>query len=69
MLRSFTRRRYMRNAGCLGPSKRYAHAPAAFNWQDPLDAASLFTEEELAIQETAKAYCQERMLPRILGRP
>ena len=47
--------------------KRYAHAPAAFNWEDPLNSASLFTEEELAIQETAKSYCQERMLPRVLG--
>ena len=48
-------------------SKRYAHAPVALNWEDPLDAASLFTEEELAIQETARSYCQERMLPRVLG--
>lgn len=47
--------------------RRYAHAPAAFNWEDPLNSASLFTEEELAIQETAKSYCQERMLPRVLG--
>lgn len=44
-----------------------AHAtPQPFNWQDPLNAASLFTEEELAISETAEAYCQERMLPRVL---
>ena len=48
-------------------TKRYAHAPVALNWEDPLDSASLFTEEELAIQETANSYCQERMLPRVLG--
>ena len=48
-------------------TKRYAHAPVALNWEDPLDSASLFTEEELAIQETARSYCQERMLPRVLG--
>lgn len=53
---------------CQNVTKRFAHAPAAFNWQDPLDAASLFTEEEIAISETARAYCQERMLPRVLGR-
>lgn len=47
--------------------KRYVHAPVTLNWEDPLDAASLFTEEELAIQETASTYCQERMLPRVLG--
>lgn len=48
-------------------TKRYAHAPVALNWEDPLNSASLFTEEELAIQETANSYCQERMLPRVLG--
>jgi glutaryl-CoA dehydrogenase len=47
--------------------KRSLHAPAAFDWTDPLDAKSLFTEEELAISETAESYCQERMLPRVLG--
>lgn len=47
--------------------KRYAHAPVALNWEDPLDSASLFTPEELAIQETARSYCQERLLPRVLS--
>ncbi|EAT89481.2 hypothetical protein SNOG_02750 [Parastagonospora nodorum SN15] len=40
--------------------KRSLHAPVAFDWTDPLDAKSLFTEEELAISETAEAYCQEQ---------
>lgn len=45
-----------------------AHAtPQPFDWKDPLNSASLLTEEELAISETAEAYCQERMLPRVLG--
>ena len=42
--------------------------PQPFNWQDPLAAQTLFTEEEIAISETAEAYCQERMLPRVLGK-
>ncbi|KAF2807927.1 glutaryl-CoA dehydrogenase-like protein [Mytilinidion resinicola] len=46
--------------------RRYAHTPAAFDWKDPLGASNLFTEDELAIAETAEAYCQERMLPRLL---
>ncbi|EME42063.1 acyl-CoA dehydrogenase-like protein [Dothistroma septosporum NZE10] len=37
-----------------------------FDWQDPLGASNLFTEEEQAISETAEQYCQERMLPRVL---
>ncbi|KAI9685718.1 MAG: hypothetical protein M1822_004278 [Bathelium mastoideum] len=45
---------------------RYAHAPAAFDWKDPLGSNNLFTEEELAISETAESYCQERLLPRVL---
>lgn len=51
-----------RNArGCRYASSR------AFNWEDPLAAAELYTEEELAIQDTARQYCQERLLPRVLG--
>ncbi|KAH7409983.1 acyl-CoA dehydrogenase/oxidase [Phaeosphaeria sp. MPI-PUGE-AT-0046c] len=46
--------------------KRALHAPVAFDWTDPLNAKTLFTEEELAISETAESYCQERMLPRVL---
>ena len=52
-------------AAALG--RRHAHAPQTFDWRDPLGANNLFTEEELAISETAEAYCQERMLPRVLG--
>ncbi|KAK4971885.1 hypothetical protein LTR66_011388 [Elasticomyces elasticus] len=46
--------------------RRYVHAPIAFDWKDPLGASNLYTEEELAIAETAESYCQERMLPRVL---
>lgn len=60
-------RQLVNAARTLTITKRYAHAPVAFNWEDPLNSASLFTEEELAIQETAHSYCQERMLPRVLG--
>jgi hypothetical protein len=47
--------------------RRYAHTPAPFDWKDPLGSNNLYTEEELAIAETAESYCQERMLPRVLG--
>lgn len=40
--------------------------PQPFDWKDPLKAQNLFTEEEIAISETAEQYCQERMLPRVL---
>jgi glutaryl-CoA dehydrogenase len=47
--------------------RRHVSTPAAFDWKDPLGSAFNFTEEELAIAETAESYCQERMLPRVLG--
>lgn len=51
-------------------TRRYASGTAnAFDWKDPLGSNNLFTDEELAISETAEAYCQERMLPRVLGMP
>ena len=37
-----------------------------FNWQDPLLLESLLTEEERMLRDTAKQYCQEKLMPRIL---
>lgn len=50
----------------VAPGRRYASS-ASFSWEDPLAASELYTEEELAIQDTARQYCQERLLPRVLG--
>ena len=52
-------------AACIG--RRAFSTPLPFDWKDPLGASNLYTEEELAIAETAESYCQERMLPRVLG--
>ncbi|EXA33072.1 glutaryl-CoA dehydrogenase [Fusarium oxysporum f. sp. pisi HDV247] len=41
---------------------------ARFDWEDPVSSKNLLTSEELDIQETARAYCQERLLPRVLGK-
>lgn len=52
-------------------SRSYAAAHTAtqpFDWKDPLGTSNLFTEEELAIAETAESYCQEKMQPRVLGK-
>ncbi|KAH0017850.1 hypothetical protein KCU78_g7395, partial [Aureobasidium melanogenum] len=61
-----TARQIGSRATAAAAARRYAHAPVAFDWKDPLGASNLFTEEELAIAETAESYCQERMLPRVL---
>ncbi|TKA71453.1 hypothetical protein B0A49_03806 [Cryomyces minteri] len=47
-------------------SRRHMHTPVPFDWKDPLGASNLYTEDEMAIAETAEQYCQERMLPRVL---
>lgn len=60
--------RQLRPSGAVtAVARRYAHTPVSFDWKDPLGSSNLFTEEELAISETAESYCQERMLPRVLG--
>ncbi|EGS22151.1 mitochondrial glutaryl-CoA dehydrogenase-like protein [Thermochaetoides thermophila DSM 1495] len=43
-----------------------ASAAPQFNWEDPLNAKNLLTEEELAISEMAERYCQEHLAPRVL---
>nr|CAG8443553.1 4975_t:CDS:10 [Entrophospora candida]CAG8532418.1 10091_t:CDS:10 [Entrophospora candida] len=37
-----------------------------YNWEDPLDLESMLTSEEVAIRDTAKEYCQTKLLPRII---
>ncbi|KAI0077596.1 acyl-CoA dehydrogenase NM domain-like protein [Panus rudis PR-1116 ss-1] len=37
-----------------------------FKWEDPLDLEGLLTEEEIAIRDTARAFCQDTLLPRVL---
>ncbi|RSH86559.1 uncharacterized protein EHS24_004828 [Apiotrichum porosum] len=38
---------------------------AQYNWEDPLNLQSLLTDEEQAIQETARSFAQENLLPRV----
>eukprot|EP00457_Paulinella_chromatophora_P008840 gb/GEZN01008889.1/.p1 GENE.gb/GEZN01008889.1/~~gb/GEZN01008889.1/.p1 ORF type:complete len:426 (+),score=46.43 gb/GEZN01008889.1/:3-1280(+) len=37
-----------------------------FSWEDPLNLESGLTEEEVMIRDTARAYCQEKLMPRIV---
>ncbi|KAL3472676.1 acyl-CoA dehydrogenase/oxidase [Aspergillus californicus] len=61
-----------RSAGRLGKAPAAPRIAAVrgyatnFNWEDPLLASELYTEEEIAIQDTARQYCQERLQPRVL---
>ncbi len=38
---------------------------AHFNWEDPLGLEAQLTEEERMIAETARSFCQDKLLPRV----
>jgi glutaryl-CoA dehydrogenase len=44
------------------PSNKYG----AFRWDDPLLLESQLTEDERMIRDTARTYCQEKLMPRVL---
>jgi glutaryl-CoA dehydrogenase len=41
-------------------------ADAAFDWADPLHIDDLLSEDERLIRDSARAYCQEQLMPRVL---
>jgi glutaryl-CoA dehydrogenase len=43
-----------------------ASSKAAFHWDDPLLLDQQLTGDERAVRDAAHAYCQERLLPRVL---
>ncbi|WP_439573554.1 acyl-CoA dehydrogenase [Phreatobacter sp.] len=49
----------------LHPATGYVKDNEEFNWEDPLNLDALLTEEERMVQETARTYCQEKLLPRV----
>ena len=38
----------------------------SFDWSDPLLLDEQLTEEERMVRDTARAYCQEQLAPRVL---
>jgi glutaryl-CoA dehydrogenase len=43
-----------------------AHAKASFHWDDPLLLTSQLTDEERMVRDAARAYCDDKLAPRIL---
>ena len=48
----------------VSPPKKTAIAP--FAWEDPLLLEEVLTEEERMIRDSARQFCQERLMPRVL---
>src|SRR3546814_18835032 len=44
-----------------------ADSKARFVWEDPLLLEEQLSEEERMVRDAARAYCQERLMPRILA--
>ena len=42
-------------------------AEASFNWEDPLLLDSQLTDEERMVRDAARAYCQDKLLPRVVN--
>jgi len=39
---------------------------APFNWEDPLNLDDALSEDERIVKESARAYCQDKLMPRVL---
>ncbi len=52
----------------LAQAEKKAASPARprFQWDDPLLLEEQLTEEERMVRDTARAYCQDKLMPRIL---
>ena len=37
-----------------------------FEWTDPLNLSSLLTEEEIIVRDSARQYCQAKLMPRVV---
>ena len=40
-------------------------AKATFNWEDPFHLSAQLTDDERQVQDAARAYCQDKLLPRV----
>ena len=51
-------------AGARRPGGRLSSRP--FDWEDPLPLADLLDDEERMVMQSARDYCQEKLMPRVL---
>ena len=50
----------------MNPSPQSAPALSSFSWEDPFLLENQILEEEKMIRESARSYCQEKLVPRVL---
>jgi len=59
-------RNLVNNVGKQLFAVRAASTKVAFDWQDPLNLDSQLTQDEKIIRDSCRAYCEEKLQPRIL---
>jgi hypothetical protein len=53
----------------IDPSRKmlnFFNFSAKFNWEDPLNLNSQLKEDEIIVRDSFKAYCQDKLMPRVL---
>lgn len=63
--------RHQKTLSAVAPPRLVSRTMASkafvkYNWQDPLNLESQLTEDEVFVRDAAHAYCQEKLLPRVL---
>src|SRR5690242_14141490 len=48
------------------PAKVPSNQHAPFKWEDPFHFDDQLTEEERMVRDSARAYCQDKLMPRVL---
>lgn len=49
----------------VSPAPTYVKDNEEFNWEDPLNLDGELAEDERMVRDAARAYCQEKLLPRV----
>ncbi|KAJ2027754.1 hypothetical protein H4S03_008121, partial [Coemansia sp. S3946] len=65
VLQTTLRRASTRPATLVG-QRGYASKFNKYNWEDPFLLESQLTDEEKMVRDSANAYAQERLLPRVI---
>ena len=53
-------------SGVSEQKKASSGDPPRFQWDDPLLLDDALTEDERMVRDTARAYCQDKLMPRVL---
>ncbi|KAH9515409.1 hypothetical protein Btru_014380 [Bulinus truncatus] len=61
----FVQKKLKNTTSAAAPKKEEKAEKGVFNWRDALNLESCLTEEEIIVRDQFKAYCQEKLMPRI----